>query len=105
MPPRPRAATTQRSTTRPVPRVAGMPVDVVTDAEIDLAIRRGIEALASQVNPKTYQLRGRRPAGRDNGAMETGLHALVTYALIQGGLAVNDPRLTRGSPAVRGMLE
>jgi hypothetical protein len=78
-------------------------VDLVSDAEIELAIQRGIDALASQFDPKSHRLRSQR--GNRVDAMQTGLHALCTYALIQGGLAVNDPRLARASPAVRGLLE
>ena len=90
--------------TRPAALPRALPVNGVSDAQIERSIRLGLELLLNQFDPKTYQL-NRPRVSPEYEALECGLNALCVYATLQAGLAVNDPRFTRGSPWVVGLLE
>lgn len=96
----PSAPTTAQSEWRPVVRRRGPlrpippPPGVVTDEQIESAIRRGVEYLNGM-----FGLPGVDAPGNSGGQF------LMAYALIQGGMAVRDPRFDPRGEHVDAMLE
>ncbi|MDB5297092.1 MAG: hypothetical protein JWO31_3075, partial [Phycisphaerales bacterium] len=92
----PDVSTARRASTRPAGDPRPLPVDVVSDAEVEQAIRRGADALIDQFDEKTGRLR----AGGDAGTT-----ALCAYALVAAGVAVDDPRLRTTHPFINAVLD
>ena len=62
----------------------------VTDAQVDQAIRRGVDFLIGQFDG------GKLRKPQDSGGLEyEGLNALAVYALVQASTAISEPRLGR----------
>lgn len=88
---------------RIVPVAREIPSSVgVSDAAIEAAIRRGIERLGRAFDPGTHQLDS---SNEQFGASTAGMDALCVYALMQGGIAVNDPRLDVRGPLMKGLID
>ena len=98
---------------RPVPRPLAVASDSVSDKDIGDAIARAVEFLLTRVVDDNGQLRFTLHAPQDrtiyadpnDPSLNTGMHALVTYALLQAGLAIRDERLDIKRPLMKQMVE
>ena len=80
-----------------MPRAVADDPRAVTDEQIGRAIQKGADYLYAQFGPDNAPARLPAPRGSD-AALEdptytAGMDALAVYALLQSGLAVNDPKL------------
>ncbi len=114
-PPDPTSTPTPRVATRgqrPPLRKTQPPVNGVTDQQIDLAIRNGVDFLLAQFDDRGQLSnslpadpeRARQMAAADQ-TMEAGRHALMVYALLQAGQAIQDDRLSIKGPRMRLLIE
>src|SRR5206468_1313527 len=100
-------AVSHRPPLTPIP----IPRQTVTDQDIEIAIRRGIKFLLTRFSAKTFVLGvvENPPLEMQQGTIDRahlcGENALAVYALMQCGLAVNDPRLSANSPMMNGLIE
>jgi len=90
---------------RPFPKPTAIPANLLSDAEVEAAIRRATELMIGQFDPRTGRLRGRGNVAPELQAMECGLNALCVYALLQAGQAIEEPRLKRNAPFTQSLLE
>ena len=87
---------------RPLPMAESPNDGELTDDQIGLALERGSQYLLDQVDPTEGTVRSAKT--RDE-SYNTGLDALVVYALLQAGEAMRDPQLGPRSERMRVMLE
>lgn len=90
---------------RPDPQPQAIPAHILSDAEVEAAIRRATDLLIDQVRADNGRLRGRGGIGGEFQALECGLQSLVVYALLQAGKAIDEPRLTVNAPLTQTMLD
>jgi hypothetical protein len=96
--PRPRAPFASLSDVRPIHRPSE-PTGAALDELIGRSIGNGVRWLANQFSDNDFSQS--RNVDED---IHGGLHALCTYALLQAGLAIDDPRLRPDSPFMAGLL-
>lgn len=90
---------------RPAPRPAPTDPNLVTDADVERAIERGVAYLLTQFNLATYEVLDPTNSREGEPAEFCGRDALCVYALMQAGLAGSDERLSENSELMRNLID
>ena len=88
--------------TRPLTLPPVASIDEMTDREIGEAIQRGVNFLISQFDSADYEILDHHG---EQTSHHTGMDALMTYALLQAGQAINDQRLAPRGQLISGILD
>jgi len=91
-------------TSRPIKPIPADP-NVLTDEKIGQTIKKGVDYLYKQIDPKTHTVVPQAEAAKD-GSYAGGMDALVVYSLMQCSLAIgeDDPRISTKLPEMRAMV-
>lgn len=86
----------------PIPRQPQPPppAQIIGDDEIGMAILKGVEYLATRLEKGHLDVEEDQQAS----SLRWGMEALATYALLQAGQAIKDPRLSPNSPFMSKLL-
>jgi len=102
----PRAIVSSNSKAAPIakrPPIAPIQIHStsLTDARIGESIKRGVDYLLGQFDPRTGLLES---VATNPDSLAMGQDVLCVYALLQAGQAIDDPRLNPKEPLIKGMI-
>jgi hypothetical protein len=102
------APATQPAIKRPMPQPIPVDPKALTDEKIGETIKKGVNFLYGQIDPKTHTVAPQAGAAgaKPDGSYDGGLDALVVYSLMQCSLATgeDDPRIATSKPEMRAMV-